>query len=237
VEHSHKLLRGIHKRDDTVYPRDFLLVPVDLPFDFYIPAGQRWMVETAEHKATLDWDCPDIVQLHLPGTWAFPYSINHLMQKPQLELASAVKRKEVEESCAWMEDPCKDPAEVVGTELDNNANVLNNTNSATTPCTLGMNMPKLMNDCGTNLADKAALLNNKHTLAGPVNLNVQANGTCPKRVPTTQTTSRPVASLDCYLVYTVNACQDAVTQIHHCLSTHTTIFHAYYVTHTAGLHC
>jgi hypothetical protein len=28
AEHSHKLLHGIHKQDNTVYPRDFLLVPV-----------------------------------------------------------------------------------------------------------------------------------------------------------------------------------------------------------------
>jgi hypothetical protein len=255
AEHSHKLLSGIHKRDNTVYPRDFLLVPVDLPFDFYIPASQRQMVKTAEHKATLHWDCPNIAQLHLLGTWVFLYFVNHLTWKPQLKLVSAVKREEADgelsllqnnivltleyypESCVCMEDPCKVPAKAAGMELDNNADVSNNTNNATTPCTLGVNTPELTNDCGTDLADKAALSNNKCTLAGPVNLDMQANSARPKCVPTTQTVSRPAASSDHYLVYIVNACQDAMTRIHHRLSARTTIFHACYVTHTPGLHC
>jgi hypothetical protein len=203
AEHSHKLLRGIHERDNTVYPRDFLLVPVDSPFDFYIPAGQRRMVETAEHKAALHQDCPDIAQLHPPGTWAFPYFVNRLTWKPQLELASAVKREEADgessplrnnivltleyypESRVWIEDPCEVPAEAAGMELDNDVDVLNNTGSTTTPCTSGVNTPELTNDCGTDSADKAALSNNERALAGPANLDVQANGARPKRVLTT----------------------------------------------------
>jgi hypothetical protein len=228
---------------------------VDSPFDFYIPAGQRQMVEVAEHKAALHQDCPNIAQLHPPGTWAFPYFVHHLMWKPQLKLASAVRCEEVDgewlllqnnivltleyspELRAWMEDPCEYPAKAAGMELEDNMGISNNTNSTTMPCTLGMNTPKLTNDCGSDLADKAALSNNECTLAGPVNLNVHANSTRPKHIPTTQTASHPAASLDCYLVYIVNTCQDAVTRIHHCLSAHTTIFHAYYVTHTLGLHC
>jgi hypothetical protein len=180
---------------------------------------------------------------------------NHLTWKLQLKLASAVKREEVDsellllqnnivltleyspELRAWMEDPCKYPAKAAGMELEDNTGISNNTNSATTPCTLGMNTPKLTNDCGSDLADKAALSNNKCALTSPVSLNVHANSTHPKHIPTTQTASHPAASLDCYLVYIVNACQDAVTRIHHHLSAHTTIFHAYYVTHTPGLHC
>jgi hypothetical protein len=254
AEHSHELLRGIHERDDTVYPRDFLLVPVDSPFDFYIPAGQRRMVETAEHEAALHRDCPDIAQLHPPGTWVFPYFVNRLTWKPQLELASAVKREEADGessplrnnivltleyypgSRVRIEDPCEVPAEAAGMELDDDVDVSNNTDSATTPCTSGVNTPELTNDGGTDSADEAASSNDERALAGPANLDVQANGARPERVPTTRTAGRPAALADLYLVYIVNARQDAVTRIHHRLSARTTIFHAYYVTHTPGLH-
>jgi hypothetical protein len=136
-----------------------------------------------------------------------------------------------------MEDLHEDPAKAAGMELDNNTDVLNNADSAATPCTLGVNTPELTDDHGTNSADEAVLSNNKHFLIGPANLNVQANGTLPEPVPTTQTTSCLAVSLNLYLVYIVNTCQDAMTQIHHCLGAHTTTFHAYYVTHSAGLHC
>jgi hypothetical protein len=69
---------------------------VDTQFDFYIPASQRQMVKTVEHKARLHWDCPDIAQLNPPGTWVFLYFVNHITWKPQLELASAVGHKEAD---------------------------------------------------------------------------------------------------------------------------------------------
>jgi hypothetical protein len=51
-------------------------------------------------------------------------------------------------------------------ELDNHTDISNNANSTVTPCALGVSMPKLTDDHGTNSADEAVLLNDKCVLAG-----------------------------------------------------------------------
>jgi hypothetical protein len=81
-------------------------------------------------------------------------------------------------------------------ELDDNTDISNNANSTVTPCVLGVSMPKLTNDHGTNSADEAVLLNDKHILAGPANPNVQAKDVHPEPIPTTQAS----ASLNHYLM-------------------------------------